>query len=78
MKFDGIEKEVVSPYCECPDENTWVLIYEHQHSNKVQAQWAPVSKEAVSIVKEMGLILECEFRDVSVELKKLRDKGYDI
>lgn len=60
MKFDGIEKTVTQPYCPCPDETKWVLIYEHKSDDRVQAQWAPVSEEAVKIVKDLDLILECK------------------
>lgn len=60
MLFDGIEKQVIYPHCPCPDKITWVLIYEHKSSDKVQAQWAPVTEEAVKKVNELGLILECE------------------
>jgi len=60
MIFDKIRKEVNPPYCECPDEKTWVLIYEHQSGTRVQAQWAPVGEEATKLVNEFGFILECE------------------
>lgn len=60
MVFDGIQKIVKPPFCECPDISCWVIIYEHKNGNRVQAQWAPVSKEAVEIVNKLGLILECE------------------
>lgn len=60
MIFDGIEKRVIAPFCECPDKELWVMIFEHQGINKVQAQWASVGKEATKLANELGLILECE------------------
>lgn len=60
MIFDGIQKNVTLPHCECPDKETFVLIYEHKGERRVQAQWAPVTKEAVEKVNKLGLILECE------------------
>jgi len=60
MIFDGIQKRITEPSCECPDKETWVLIYEHRSKERVQAQWAPVGKEATALVNKLGLILECE------------------
>jgi hypothetical protein len=58
--FDGICKDVIPPHCKCPDEKTFVLIYEHRSGRKVQAQWAPVGEEATRWANAFDMILECE------------------
>lgn len=64
MRFDGIEKRVIDPGCARPEPDEqgrhWVLIYQHKSGDRVQSQWAPVTKNAADVVEKLNLVLECE------------------